>query len=267
MGTAIQHRPNFDQQLQTAEQRAKLLIVRTKPEYVTCGQFLVELRAVKKRIEASHKPGIDSAKAHLNLLKNQLAEEVLRLDNVIEIVEKKGEAWITEERRLAQVEQDRINAENARLAKIKAEADAAAAKKIAEENRRITVAQVRAALKAGEIGKREAARRLRAAGAEEEAAKTEAAIAAEEAKAAPPPKVQVKADVPVVSGLARRTNWKFRLENPKVFFAAVLADPGRFLEYIQANEVAMGDFVRRTKDKAKAEAAIPGIVVWDEPSI
>jgi len=66
--------------------------------------------------------------------------------------------------------------------------------------------------------------------------------------------VTVMPAIPTVAGVPSRRNWKFKVVNPNKV--------PRF--YWRIDEQAIGEEVRKIKDKAKAESQIPGIEVWSE---
>lgn len=254
--TALALKP-VETTLTNFEQFVKGIEVKTKDDYKRVGEAIVRARNNIKAIGFILDPGILSAKEHLDTLKNAKANFVDKWKEQIAVGEKKAEAWVAEERRLASVETERINAENRRAAQQKADDDAASAKKLADDTRRQRLAEIERDLAAGKIGKREAQRQMKAAGAEAEAAKLEAAAAAEDAKSVPVALVQAEPDVPKVAGIKRRVNWKFKVvDETKV--PRIWCTP---------NLVRIGDQVRATKDKQIAEALIPGIEVWDEDSV
>ena len=133
-------------------------------------------------------------------------------------------------------------------------------RRMAEEQARFMRAErekeLEAQRKAGEINKREQARLAKIAAEEEAAAKK---LAAEQAvqTAAAVPEIRVEPSVPKVAGIKARVNWKFRIVDANKI-------PHLFL---MPDEVAIGQEVRRLKDKAKAEEVIPGIEVWSEDGI
>lgn len=237
--------------------RATAIVVKTPQDYIAVCNLVVEGRGFVKKWESVFAETIRSAKAHLDTIKNELKGHVVEAEEIISIAEKKAEAYRAEEKRLADAEQKRLNDEAARAAQVKAEQDKREAEKAAAEKKRTTIAEVNQLLAAGRIGKREAAKRLKEAGAEEEAAIQSAAAVAEEQKAAPPPQIKVAPSIPKVAGIKGRTNWKFKITDetkiPRL--------------YCTPDEVAIGNMVRATKDKAKAEALIPGIEVWSEESV
>jgi hypothetical protein len=253
--------------LEKLKSRIEAIEVKTPQDYVAICTLLVDARGFIKRWQKVFADTIDTAKLAYDTAKNSLKVQVVAAEAVVEIAEKKAEAYRVEEKRLAEAEQRRINEENQREQKRKAEEQKRADEKAAADKKRAAVAEIRELLQRGKIGKREAEKRLRAAGAEEEAAKCAAAAAADEAKAAPAPAVKVEANIPKVAGIKGRTNWRATSIDEHVLVAAFLKEPGRLRPYIQANEKTIGEFVRSVKDKAKAEAAIPGIVVESEESV
>ena len=243
--------------IESLRDRANAITVKTPQDYVAVCNMVVEGRGFIKRWQEVFAGTLRSAKEHLATIQNELKGHVLEAEAVVLIAEKKAEAYRVEEKRKADAEAKRINDENARAAQLKADQEKREAEKVAAEKKRATIAEVNALLKEGTIGKREAAKRLKEAGAEEEAAVQAAAATAEEAKKAPPPVAKVESNIPKVSGIKGRTNWKF-----KIVDASKIPH-----NYCKPDEVLIGDTVRRVKDKAKAESIIPGIEVWSEESV
>lgn len=245
------------QQIESAlgllKQRAEAIVVSDAESYAGACQIALDGRAYIKRVGFELDPGIASAKDHLDLLKNQKAKFVEPAKQIVEVAAQKAERWKADERRKAEQEQERINAqrraEAARIAQEeqkKAEEAAAAAKKQRE-------AEIEEARKAGEIGKREAARLAKQAEqdrlAAEELARKQAAETAAKVE-----EVKVAAAVPKVAGIRARVNWKFRIVN-----AAKLPR-----KYLMPDEVAIGQFVRETK---QAGEVIPGVEAYSEDGI
>lgn len=186
-------------------------------------------------------------------------------------------AWVktfeTEEKRKAQVEQDRINTENARLAGEKADADAKTAKEAAEVKRKAEVAVINRAMKDGAIGKREGARLLKLAGDIATAAKLNAEIDAEEAKNAPPPQVTVKPNIPTQAGVPSRTNYKAELKDPNAIIEAYIrtfAKPVNMArrvylrQFITIDEQKIGEEARHVKDSKLMATMIPGVRFYED---
>ena len=217
--------------IESLRDRANAITVKTPQDYVAVCNMVVEGRGFIKRWQEVFAGTLRSAKEHLATIQNELKGHVLEAEAVVSIAEKKAEAYRIEEKRDSE--------------------------QVAAEKKHATIAEVNALLKEGTIGKREAAKRLKEAGAEEEAAVQAAAATAEEAKKAPPPVVKVEPTIPKVAGIKGRTNWKFKIRD-----ASKIPH-----NYCKPDEVLIGDTVRRIKDKAGAEAVIPGIEVWSEESV
>src|SRR6516164_4542277 len=104
-------------------------------------------------------------------------------------------------------------------------------KRLQDEAQKAREREVAGQLRRGEIGKREA-----------EQLKLEV------------PKVTVKPSIPTMSGVQSRRNWTFEIVNENLI-------PERFW---RIDEQAIGEMVRKTKDKALAEKTCPGIIVRSE---
>lgn len=274
---AIDLKP-VETKLSILKARADAIEVRDAESYAEACQIAVAARAEVKNIGFVLDPGIQSAKAHLDELRNQKAVYVGRVTPIIDAATQKAEAWKAEERRKAQIEQDRINAERREQARIKAEEERKAAEaqaaierkereRQAEEARKAQEKEIERQRKAGEIGKREA-ERLKKAEAEEaertkrEAAENEArqkALAEQQARetAANVQQATVKPAVPTVAGIKARVNYKFEVINPMQVNRA----------YLMPDEVAIGAKVRKDKDPEKSMAEIGGIRAWTEDSV
>jgi hypothetical protein len=216
------------------KERAEAIQVTDQPSYVEACQIVKAGRAEIKAIGFVLDPGIGSAKEHLDKLKSDKQKFVAQVEPVVKMAETKAETWVRQEREAAAREQARLQ-EQQRLEQ----------QRIADEERKAREKEIEAQRKAGEIGKRESERLKKEA--EKVAAETAAAV----------PVVEVKAAVPAVAGVRRLTLWKFRVTN-----SALVP-----LTYRKVDEVAIGQMVRDTKDKAAAEKLCPGIEVFTEDSI
>jgi len=183
------------------------------------------------------------------------------------------QSFEAEETKRAQQEQDRINAENARIVAEKAEAERKQREQEAEEKKKERVAEIKAAQKRGEIGKREAAKLMREVGADAEAAIEQAAADAEIAKNTPPPQVTVKPNIPKQAGVPSRKNYKAELKDPEAIIAAYVRTFAKpvdlerriFLrKFIMINEQKLGEEARDTKDSKKMAALIPGVRFYED---
>lgn len=232
--------------------RAEAIVVRDAEGYAAACQIALDGRAYIKRVGFELDPGIASAKDHLDLLKNQKAKFVDPAKQIVEVAAQKAEQWKAEERRKAAAEEERINAERRREAARLADEQRRRDEAVALEAKKLRDAQIEEARKAGEIGKREAARLAKQAEENRLAADELASKQAEEA-AANVQEVKVAPSVPKVAGIRARVNWKFRI-----------VDPSRLpRKYLMPDEVAIGQEVR----SMKAEASIPGVEVYSEDGV
>jgi hypothetical protein len=268
----------IETKLSVLKARAEAIQVKDQESYVTACSLALECRAEIKAIGFVYDPLIADAKRHLDVIKNEKARYTGPPSEIDAVVSKKAADFKAEERRLAQVETDRINAETREKARIKAEAERKEAEakaeadrkereRQAEEIRKAEAKEIERQRKSGEIGKREAEKQKKAA--EEEAARVKKEAAEQEARqkeqaaqqaretAANVQEVTVKAAVPTVAGIRATAPWKFRIVNEALI-------PRMFLE---PNEVSIGAMVRNTKNKKEAEAKCPGIEVFQEDHV
>jgi hypothetical protein len=248
---------NIEMALTGLRDRANAIVVHDQESYILACQIALDARSYMRDVKSKLGPGIDSAKTHLQRLQNDMKAYLAPAEAIDQAASQKAEGWKAEERRKAQVEQDRINREAQRVAAAKAEEDRIEAERIAKEQRKEKVDEIRADLRAGLIRKRQAEKLLKLAGADEEAALAAASAAADEAKAAPAPQVTVAPNVPKVAGIKARVNFKFEVTNPN--------EVGRAFQI--PDLVAIGARVRADKNPEKSMMEIGGIRVWTEDSI
>ena len=262
---------NIEMALTGLRERANAIVVHDQESYILACQIALDARSYMKDVKSKLGRGIESAKTHMQKLQNDMKAYLAPAEAIDQAASQKAEGWKAEERRKAQVEQDRINREAQRVAAAKAEEDRIEAERIAKEQRQEKVAEIRADLKAGLIKKREAERLLKLAGAHEEAALAAASAAADEAKAAPAPQVTVQPNVPKVSGIKGRVNYKAGVVNADALIRAFVAgnaeQRGFLRQFITVDEMAIGRYAREQKNSKAVEAAIPGIRAWEEDSI
>lgn len=230
--------------------RANALVVCDADSYRLAAEGEVEVKNYVKNVGFELDPGIAKAKDTLDHLKNQKAKFVDPANQILAVFKDKRTAYAAEEKRKAdeeqrreqeakRVEQQRVAAEERRAAEAQAEADRKKRQKEIEEAR-----------KSGELRAAEA-RKLAKQAEEDATRQRELAKQQESQTAAAVPEVKVKPMIPTVQGVRNQTFWKFRV-----------VDPTRIpLLYTKPDEVAIGEMVRRMKDKGKAEAACPGIEV------
>ena len=237
-------------------QEAEAIAVINQDDYTRALTFVKGVRAYKKDVGFKLDPGIHSAREHLEFLREEKAKHIRPFDEIDKAVSARAAAWGEKERLAAEAEERRVNKERRRVAAEEAERARIAAEKEAarlEEERKKEIERAR---KAGEFGKRDANRLAKEASAQADR-DIKAAQDAQDAAAAQVKEVKVKPSIPKMAGIKRRKNWKHRV---------VEADriPRKFL---MPDEVAIGAMVRGKKDKAKAEAECPGILVWSEDSV
>jgi hypothetical protein len=250
-------RPELDLRLATIKKTVDSIEVTDRDSYARLLEARLLVKSYKTAVGHELDPGIDKAQELLDLLKNQKAKFIDPADVIYKDATERAKIWLVEDERLRSAEQDRFNEAAEREKNRKAEEDRIARENEAKVQRAVTIAEIRGKLQRKEITKRQAEKLLRMAGAEHEANLTAAAAAAEEAKAAPAPKVEVKSDIPAIAGTRRSRVYKFEvvdaLKIPRNFCAPDL--------------VKIGSEVRRIKNSEEAAAMIPGIRTWDEPSI
>jgi hypothetical protein len=235
-------------------ERANAIVVSNAEQYQIACQVALDGRAYIKDVGFKLDPGIESARSHLDFLKNEKAKYVEPAKEIVEIAALKAESWKAEERRKAKAEENRINEERRREAARIAEEERIAAVKKAEADRKEREAEIKRQQAAGELKKREADRLAKLAAEQAEAAKKQAAAAAVTA-AATVQEVKVAPAVPKVAGIKARLNYKFKVIDPSKL-------PRKFL---MANEVAIGQFIRA--EKQIGLDVIPGVEVWAEDGI
>jgi hypothetical protein len=231
--TAITTTTALQATIDTMKREAGALTVANSDDYAAVAQFLVRVRNVKKQIGFLLDPGIQSAQAHVNELREGKARYVRQIDEIDTLASRPAETWKRQEREAAEAEQKRLNEQRRKEAQEKAEA---------ERKQRET--EIKKAQRTGEVGKREAERLRQEAEKQAEATKNIA-------------DVKVQPNVRTVAGIRARVNWKFRVVDRKQIPR----------EYMMPDEVAIGRLVRDAKNKQIAEAACPGIEVWSEDAI
>ncbi len=253
--------------LAVLREHANSIVVSDALSYEQACQIALEGRAEIKAIGFVLDPGIESASRHLDMLRNHKNQFVNQLSPIIYTASKKAADWKAEERRKAEAEEARLNEQRRIEAQRKATEDLQAAKAQAAADRKRREAEIAEAQKAGEIKAREA-ERLKKQAAEDHARAKEQAKQAAQAAAENVPQVKVEPAVPKVAGIKARVNWHWKMKQidlvPRQFLYPLTDGNG---QYDPEKFPRIGRMVRETKDKAKAEAAIPGIEVWSEDAV
>jgi len=239
-----------------------VLVVRDANEYAAVAQRLIRIRALKKQIGYLLDPGIQSATAHLNELREGKARYVRQIDELDATASRPAEDWKRREREAEQSEERRINEQRRVEAARVAEEERKAAIAEADRQRKIRLKEIEAAdLKRGEANK------LRKQAEEEAERKKQQAVTDAEAAKANVQDVTVKPNVPTVAGVRAHVNWKFKMKDENKLMDAFREQRMELRPFVEANLVEIGRMVRETKDKTKAEARCPGIEVWSEDAI
>ena len=236
-------------------QEAAEIVVVNQDDYTVALRFVKNLRAYKKDVGFKLDPGIHSAKEHLSFLREEKAKHIRPIDEIDKAVSARAGLWREQERKAAEAEEKRVNEERRRVAAEEAERVRIADERAAEDRRKQREKEIKQAQKSGELGKRDANRLAKEAAEQAERDKEQARRDAE--AAAQVKDVKVKPSIPKMSGIMGRTNWKFRIVDPRLV-------PRKFLK---PDEVAIGGMVRNKKDKTKAETECPGIEVWSGDSV
>lgn len=243
----------LESRLALLKSRAESLIVRTAEDYELACQGALDGRSYIKGVGFELDPGIEKAKEMLTLLKNQKAKFVCPAELITEIFAKKAEDWKAEERRKAQAEEVRLNAERKREAARVAEEQRKKDEAAAQEAKKLREAQIEEARAAGEIGKREA-NKLAKQAEEDRLAALALANAQKLVAVAAVQDVKVKPAVPTVAGIRALVLYKFRILN-----AAIIPR-----NYLKPDEVAIGIDVRKWKQTGEV---IPGVEAYTEDGI
>jgi uncharacterized protein YhaN len=243
----------LDQGLSLYRSEAQAIVVSDQAGYIKACQLALDVRSYMKDVKAKLGPGIDSAKAHLDRLRNDMNAYLAPAKEIDDLVSGKAESWKRAEREAAERERQRIQMEEQAKARAKAEEERRQAEAAAAEARKAREKELEAQRKAGELKAKEV-ERLKKIAAEEEAKARELAAKQAAETAAAVPEVHVAPAVPKVAGIKARVNWKFRIVD-----ASKLPRT-----YLMADEVRIGQFVRETK---KAGEVIPGVEAYSEDGI
>jgi septal ring factor EnvC (AmiA/AmiB activator) len=242
--------------IEALRKRANEIVVKDSETYAENAKFLVEIRNFKKRVGFVTDPYIAFAKEALDKAKDEKNKYIQPADEIEEIVSAKGEAWVKSEREAAAAEERRINEQRRRAAEEVALQERKLAEARAEEDRKARQKEIDVAAKAGELKKREADKLRKEA--DEQAEKDKQAAAARQQEASTVDNsVKVQPSIPKVSGVRRRVNFCFSVVDKEKL-------PERFK---MADEKAIGEVVRSSKNSKLSETLIPGIRCWEEDSI
>jgi hypothetical protein len=249
-------------------------IVVTDPE--TCLQAKTLQRDIRSEMKLRRSvldPFVEAAKSNLAKAKDELNKWIVPLQTDDDTLATKVKEYEREERHKAEAEQERINAERRAEAEKKAAEERKERERLAKEEKDKKIKEIRVALKRGDIGQREAAKMLQQAGAWAEAQAEQAAADAEaKVQAVKDAPVTVKPNIPSVSGVPSRVNYKVEVRDVDVILLAWAtavfgkdADRAAYLrQFITIDTQALGAEARKIKDSKKLESLIQGIRAWDE---
>ena len=252
--------------------QAQSIVVKDQVSYALAAGVRTSFKSYLEAVKFQTGPEIAQTKERLERLKQEEAIFLNPGKDGLAQLETKMTEFREEEKRQAKAEQDRKNAELAREARERAVREREEAEKRVAENKAKAIAEINRLVKSGAMGKREAAKRLKAVGAAAEADLQDAAAAEEEAKNAPPT-VTVKPNVPAVAGAPKNQTFYYaELQDKNLIIAAYLLavkqqnfERAAFLEkFLTIDEGELGRFARKTQDNEKAAEAVPGVRFWSK---
>lgn len=267
----VQALAKLEDKLAPIKLQAQALEITDAISFAKAGSLVAELKASDKEVDLT----TAAEDRILERVKNFVKERKLRPKNLAEqirgILEPKMKAWKRAEEERTERErreaQAKIDAENARLADEKRQADQAAA---AEEKKR-KIAQIKADHKAGKITTRQYQRMLEQAGDAEEAKKAQIDADAEEQKKNPP-KAKVESNVPTVTGVRQTRTYTAKCIDRKGFLQVMVeayasGDHERYetlSSFVVVKDELLAAEARSVKDSKKMEKMYPCIEASDD---
>ena len=250
--------------LSQLQARTTALSVRDMESYTAGRTLQAEWKSYLASIDAELDTGISKAKETYDHLRRQKAKWADPAEAQLKATRALCDKYAAEEKEKTRLEQQREQERINRERQEKIEQDRREAERVAAERRKLRVAEINADLKAGKIGKREAAKQLKEAGAEAEAAAQTAAAVAEEAKNKPAPVIKVKPNLPAVAGTKSQTYYSAEVSNEDWLIDAFHDATGERREFlrrfIMVNQQEVGAHARKTKDNNQTMADIPGCI-------
>lgn len=251
--------------------KAEAWLVNSPEAYKAAGEFRATVRSQRKvpRFKiAPFEEVVDRAK---DFLKNKRKEAEEQFDAIDALLTAKMDGQATRERLAAEEEERRINNEK----RLREEKEAAERRKAqenqAEAERKQREREIAEATKAGELKKRDA-EKLRQESLDRAKRDREAAAEAEKATKENFKPVEVKPNLPTITGSRRHRNFfadyvDFDSLLHKWSFAVHTGDQTRasFLRlFIMENQQALGKFAREAQDSKKVMEMVPGVKAWDK---
>src|SRR6266850_4088400 len=259
--------------------RAERFVVDTAATYKAAGEFRATVRSQRKVPKFKLEPFQEVVDRARDFLKNKRKEAEEQFDAIDALLTAKMDGQATRERLAAEEEERRSNNEK----RIREEKEAAERRRAqenqAEVERKQREREIAEAKKAGELKAAEAKKLQKEA--EEKAARDKVAAAQQEAddKANFKP-LEVKPNLPTITGSRRHRNYYADYTNFDALLAAyvqthathlIAAEPSllarrAFLrKFIMENQQELGKLARDTQDSDKVKALLPGMVkAWDK---
>lgn len=251
--------------------KAEAWLVNSPEAYKAAGEFRATVRSQRKVPKFKLEPFQEVVDRARDFLKNKRKEAEEQFDAIDSLLTAKMDGQATRERLAAEEEERRINNEK----RLREEKEAAerrrASENQAEWERKVREQEIGAAQKAGELKKKEA-EKLRQESLDRAKRDREAAAEAEkEAKENFKP-VEVRPNLPTITGSRRHRNFfadyvDFDSLLHKWSLAVHTGDQARatFLRlFIMENQQALGKFAREAQDSKKVMEMIPGVKAWDK---
>src|SRR6266850_376509 len=253
--------------------RAERFVVDTAATYKAAGEFRATVRSQRKVPKFKIAPFEEVVDRARDFLKNKRKEAEDQFDAIDALLTAKMDGQATRERLAAEEEERRINNEK-RIREEKEAADRRRAQENqAEVERKQREREIAEAKKAGELKAAEAKKLQKEA--DEKAARDREAAQREEAAAKANFKpLEVKPNLPTITGSRRHRNYYADYTDFDLLLSAwALAALGghkpertAFLrKFIMENQQELGKLARDTQDSDRVKALLPGMVnAWDK---
>jgi hypothetical protein len=222
--------------------------------YIQAGNLKVDIKSYLEAVENHFSPIITPLKEALDRAKNDKKTLAGPGEMLLDSIVSRMKFFAEQERIKTEQEQRRINEENQRKQREESAKERAVHESTVKSQFDTRRNVIRGMLRRKEISKSTADALLRDADAREKDVLDLIAKEADEKANQPAPEIKVLPNIPAVAGTSARRNWKFRIVDPSKI-------PAR---YLMPDEISIGQMVRNTKDKKKAEAECAGIEVWSE---
>ena len=256
--------------LEQYEAKAKAIVVDSPQKYLEAGELMKAVRDNKKQGAWVMNPLKSIAKTITDKFRTMELAHANKATQIEGILEAKMVEQKRRERDAAAAEERRINEEARKRAEAEAEERRQETLRLLEEEKKRMEKELKAQVKDGDIGKREAERLRKEAEAKAAAAKAEADRQAE-AEKQNVQAVKVSENTPKIAGLRQRINWYAECSDlGKLLEGYVKADPvtrGFLQQFLMADDKAIAQFARQVKADDVVMSRIPGTRAWHEDSI